>query len=309
IADAYAKNIRNFDAKLALQYCKNSSAEFGNDKYGYSAGGMSISYTLEYAYADWCVSRLADMLGDNATKKEFLQKSMAYKNIWDNDKHWFRPRNEDGSWAEWPEEGRLKEWYGTMECNPLQQGWFVPHDVDGMVKLMGGKKKVLADLEWMFESTPKDMFWNLYYNHANEPVHGVPYLFNRLGQPWRTQYWTRYICKYAYENQIAGLKGNEDVGQMSAWYVLSAAGLHPYCPGETRTEITSPVFNRIVMQLPATGKTFTVIAENNSDENIYIQSATLNGKKLNRCWLDFSEIVAGGELKLVMGSKPKTSSK
>lgn len=304
IADAYAKDIRNFDANLALEYCKNSSAKFGNDKYGYSAGGLGISHTLEYAYGDWCVARLAEMLGEKSVQKEFLKKSQAYKNIWDKEKGWFRPRNEDGSWMPWPEEGRLKEWYGTMECNPLQQGWFVPHDVPGMVKLMGGTKKTLADLEWMFGETPEDMFWNFYYNHANEPVHGVPYLFNRLGTPWRTQYWTRFICKHAYENQVAGLKGNEDVGQMSAWYVLSAAGLHPYCPGETRTEITSPVFDTITVKLPATGKTFTVIAENNSDENVYIQSATLNGKPLKRCWLDFSEIVAGGELKLVMGNQP-----
>ena len=174
-----------------------------------------------------------------------------------------------------------------------------------MVKLMGGKKKVLDDLQWMFKKTPEDMFWNLYYNHANEPVHGVPYLFNRLDAPWLTQYWTRFICKNAYENKVAGLKGNEDVGQMSAWYVLSAIGLHPYCPGETRTEITSPVFDRITIQLPATGKTFTIVAENNSDENIYIQSMTLNGKPLKRFWLDFSEIVAGGELRLVMGNKSK----
>lgn len=305
IADAYAKNIRNFDAPLALEYCKNSSAEFGNDKYGYTPGGMSISHTLEYAYADWCVGRLAGMLGDKATQREFYKKSQAYRNIWDEQHAWFRPRLEDGSWMEWPEEGRLKEWYGTMECNPLQQGWFVPHDVPGMVKLMGGKNKVLDDLQWMFERTPKDMFWNLYYNHANEPVHGVPYLFNRLDAPWLTQYWTRFICKNAYENKVAGLKGNEDVGQMSAWYVLSAIGLHPYCPGETRTEITSPVFSRITVQLPATGKTFTIVAENNSDENIYIQNMTLNGKPLKRCWLDFSEIVAGGELRLVMGNKSK----
>ena len=141
--------------------------------------------------------------------------------------------------------------------------------------MMGGKKKVLDDLQWMFKKTPEDMFWNLYYNHANEPVHGVPYLFNRLDAPWLTQYWTRFICKNAYENKVAGLKGNEDVGQMSAWYVLSAIGLHPYCPGETRTEITSPVFDRITIQLPATGKTFTIVAENNSDENIYIQTCKL----------------------------------
>jgi putative alpha-1,2-mannosidase len=114
-----------------------------------------------------------------------------------------------------------------LRDQPYQQGWFVPHDVPGMVELMGGKAKVLADLDNLFAKTPDNMMWNDYYNHANEPVHHVPFLYNRLGQPWLTQKWTREICRRAYKNSVEGLVGNEDVGQMSAWYVLAAAGFTP----------------------------------------------------------------------------------
>ena len=204
-------------------------------------------------------------------------------------------------------EGRLKEWYGCFEANPYQQGWFVPHDVPGMVELMGGREKVLADLKQFFDQTPPDFLWNLYYNHANEPVHFVPFLFNRLGEPWLTQKWTRVICRKAYFNKVEGIVGNEDVGQMSAWYVLAASGLHPDCPGDTRMQITSPVFDRVEFRLdPAyyPGKTFTVVAHGNSPKNVYIQKAVLNGKPYRKCHLDFSEVTAGGTLELYMGSEP-----
>ncbi len=306
IADAYAKGIRSFDAEKALLYMKNSSAKFGNDSLGYTPGGLSISYTLEYAYTDWCIARMAQLMGKGKDYRTYLQKSKAYNNIFDKQKGWFRPRNEDGSWQEWPEEGRLKEWYGCIECNPLQQGWFVPHDVPGMVKLMGGTKKVIADLDWMFGKTPSDMLWNIYYNHANEPVHFVPFLYNRLGAPWKTQYWTRFICRHAYDEKMeTGLKGNEDVGQMSAWYILASSGLHPYCPGETRYEITSPMFSKSTIRLQ-NGKTFTVVANNNSETNVYIQKATLNGKPYGKCHIDYGDIMAGGTLVLEMGAEPNT---
>lgn len=308
IADAYAKGIRTFDAAKAMQYMKNSSAKFGNDSLGYTPGGLSISYTLEYAYTDWCIAVMAKAMGNAKDYAAYLRKSRAYANIFDKEKGWFRPRNEDGTWAEWPKEGRLKEWYGSIECNPLQQGWFVPHDIEGMTKLMGGKKKVIADLDWMFSNTPSDMLWNQYYNHANEPVHFVPFLYNRLGAPWKTQQWTRFICRHAYDDKMeTGLKGNEDVGQMSAWYILAASGLHPACPGDTRYEITSPVFSKITMRLDpkyASGKEFTIIADNNSPENIYIQSARLNGKAYDKCHIDHKTIAAGGVLELKMGPKP-----
>jgi predicted alpha-1,2-mannosidase len=307
IADAYAKGIRGFDLKKAYELSANSVEKFGNGNKGYTPGGLSLSYTLEYAYTDWCAAQLAKAIGNNKDYEKYTQRGQAYKNIFDKDKGWFRPREENGDWAAWPDSGRLKAWYGTMESNPYQQGWFVPQDVPGMVKLMGGNAKVIADLNNFFEKAPQDMMWNDYYNHANEPVHHVPYLYNRLGAPWLTQKWTRAICKRAYHDGVLGLVGNEDVGQMSAWYVLSAMGIHPVCPGDTRQEITSPVFNKVSVKLDTRygkGKLFTVLAVNNSAKNIYIQSAQLNGKPYNKCFIDYKDIAAGGTLKLQMGAQP-----
>jgi len=298
ITDAYAKGIRNYNIPEAYRLSVNSQNRFGNAEKGYTPGDLCLSYTLEYAYTDWCVSKMAQWLNKPADEKTYAERSRYYKNIFDTDKGWFRPKDKDGNWLPWPAEGRMKEWYGTMESNPYQQGWFVPHDIDGMVSIMGGKEKVIADLENFFEKAPKDLRWNDYYNHANEPVHHVPFLFNRLGQPWLTQKWTRAICANGYHDKVEGLVGNEDVGQMSAWYVLAAMGLHPVCPGDTRQEITSPVFDKIQF-----GK-FTIQAINNSPQNIYIQSARLNGKPFNQCYIDFKEIVEGGKLELVMGPTP-----
>jgi len=307
IADAYAKGIRNYDVDKAYKLSVGSVEKFGNGDKGYSAGGNSIALTLEYAYSEWCIAQLAGWLKHPQDVAKYAARSASYKNIWDKDKGWFRPREEDGSWKAWPDSGRLTQWYGTFETNPYQQGWFVPQDVVGMVKLMGGKEKVLADLNNLFAKTPENMMWNDYYNHANEPVHHVPFLYNRLGSPWLTQKWTREICARAYKNSVEGLVGNEDVGQMSAWYVLAASGLHPVCPGDTRQEITSPVFDKVTLKLDpkyAKGKAFTIIANNNSAKNTYIQSAKLNGKAYSKCYIDFKDIAAGGVLELTMGAQP-----
>jgi len=307
LADAYAKGIRNYDIDKAYRYAVNTSAKFGNDKLGYTGPPLSISHTLEYAYFDWCVSRLAKELGKPDDEKLFLQKAQAYHNIFDSEKGWFRPKKDNGAWEPWPENARTKEWYGCIESNAYQQGWFVPHDIPGMVQLMGGTEKVIADLTNLFEKTPEDFMWNEYYNHANEPVHHVPFLFNRLGKPWLTQKWSRIICNKAYANKVEGIVGNEDVGQMSAWYILAASGIHPVCPGETRLEITSPVFDKVEFRLDpkyAKGDKFTVITHDNSPENMYIQKAVLNGKEHNECFIDFTEISAGGTLELYMGNEP-----
>jgi predicted alpha-1,2-mannosidase len=266
-----------------------------------------ISNTLEDGFSEWCLSRLAAALNHPEDSARYATRAESYRNIFDTTVGWFRPRRADGSWQPWPREGRLKQLYGTVESSPYQQGWFVPHDIPGMVALMGGREKVIADLCDMFQKTPNDMLWNDYYNHANEPVHHIPFLFNRLGAPWLTQEWSRQICTRAYHNSVEGLVGNEDVGQMSAWYVLAASGFHPVCPGDTRYEITSPVFSRVVIQLDSTyasGKSFTIIARDNSRENIYIQSATLNGNPYPYCHIDHAQIAAGGILELKMGPWP-----
>lgn len=307
LADAYMKGIRGYDMDKAYRYALNTSKKFGNDELGYTASALSISHTLEYAYTDWCISQLAEGLGKEQDAAAFRQKGQAYRNIFDEEKGWFRPRRADGSWEPWPENGRTKEWYGCIESNAYQQGWFVPHDVPGMVALMGGKDTVIADLTAFFEKTPSSMLWNEYYNHANEPVHFVPFLFNQLDVPWHTQRWTRYICDKAYHNKVEGIVGNEDVGQMSAWYILAASGIHPSCPGNMRMEITSPVFDRIEFKLdPAyfAGGQFTIVAHNNTPGNVYIQRALLNGTAYNKCYIDYSDIVSGGVLELYMGSEP-----
>lgn len=310
ITDAYAKGIRGFDEQKAYALAKNTVEKFGNGSKGFSTGGLSISLTLEYAYFDWCLGRLAGMLGRQEDEKMYTARGGNYRNVFDTGKAWFRPRNEDGSWQRWPEEGRMRQGYGTIESSPYQQGWFVPHDVPGMVALMGGKEKVLADLTSFFDKVPENMMWNDYYNHANEPVHHVPFLFNRLGAPWLTQKWTREICTRAYHNSVEGLVGNEDVGQMSAWYVLVASGLHPVCPGSTRYEITSPVFDTVAIRLDpayAKGRQFTIVARGNSPANRYIQRAWLNGRPYDRCYIDHAAIAAGGTLVLEMGSAPNKS--
>ena len=274
---------------------------------GIATEKYSISNTLEFSYTEWCLSRLARLTGHQEDSIKYAGRSKSYRNVFDTGKGWFRPKREDGSWEPWPEEGRMKQWYGTAECNPYQQGWFVPHDIPGMVKLMGGKEKVIKDLTEFFEKVPENMMWNDYYNQANEQVHHVPFLFNRLKVPWLTQKWTREICRRAYYNSVEGLVGNEDVGQMSDWYVLAASGIYQICPGDTRYEITSPVFDKISIKFDNKfngGKTFTVIARNNSPENIYIQNARLNGIMYNHCFISYKDIVSGGTIELVMGDKP-----
>lgn len=309
LADARNKGILNVDDKTLLDLAVNTSEQFGNGAKGYFYKSLAVSNTLEYAYTEWCTGVLAKKMGHDSLAAVYFQKGQNYRNIFDDSAKWFRPRLENGAWEPWPKEGRLKEWYGCIESDLYQQGWFVPHDVEGMVSLMGGNAKVKDDLAAFFDQAPKEFLWNSYYNHANEPVHHVPFLFNYVQAPWLTQKWTREICSRAYHNGVEGLVGNEDVGQMSAWYVLAASGLYQVCPGNNRFDITSPVFDRISIALdPAyySGKQFTIIAHDNSPSNVYIQSATLNGKDLSVPYIDFTDIVKGGELDVFMGSEPNT---
>ena len=171
-----------------------------------------------------------------------------------------------------------------------------------------GKDYFEQELIAFFEGADERFMWGDYYNHPNEPDHQVPFMLNYTSKPWLTQYWTRSICEKAYNETVNGLCGNEDVGQMSAWYILASMGFHPICPGSTRYEITSPVFDKVTITLDEQyyqGKTFTIIAKNNSPENVYIQSMTLNGKPLDRLWITHDEITSGGTLEFVLGNEPK----
>ncbi|UZR97329.1 GH92 family glycosyl hydrolase [Chondrinema litorale] len=307
ISDAYTKGIRDFDAEKSLDLMVSTGEKFGNGEKGYTYTSFGISNTLEYAYTEWCTANMAEQMNQKNIAKTFYKRGKSFENIFDDSVSWFRPRKEDGSFEKWPKEGRLVEWYGSIESNAYQQGWFVPHDIEGMINLMGGNENVKKDLENFFDKAPENLMWNNYYNHANEPVHHVTYLFNHVGAPWLTQKWTRLICQRGYRNSVEGLVGNEDVGQMSAWYVLSASGIYQICPGKKRFEITSPVFDKVEFQLDdkyATGKTFSIETHNNSPKNVYIQKILLNGEDYNKPYLSYDQIVEGAKLELFLGAEP-----
>ena len=309
-ADAYLKGIRGYDVRKAYQLCRQSvmgpkssrgdSASY--EKLGFVPG--SISWTLEDAYFDYCAGRFAEAVGETKDAQLLLKQSRNYRTIYDPTVGNMRARNADGSWTPW--KGATGSGQGCVESNPYQQGWFVPHDVAGLIELMG-KEYFLTHLTGFFEKTPASFGWNDYYNHANEPVHHVAYLFTYAGAPWLTQKWSRFIMDNAYGGGVKGLCGNEDVGQMSAWYILSAVGFHPVSPVDGVYIIGSPLFDKVTIRLDPKyyhGGTFTVVAHNNSQQNLYVQSAKLNGKPLERAWIRHEEIVAGGTLELTMGEKP-----
>lgn len=302
VLDAYVKGIRDYDIEKAYHFSRQSVETFGNQPLGYVP--EDISRTLEYGYTDWCVGRFADLLGKEADAKTYYERGGAYRNIYDPQVKWFHGRKADGSWTGW--QGKTVHGQGCIESNPYQQGWFVPHDVGGLIELLG-REYFVQELTAMFEKAPKGFTWNDYYNHPNEPVHHVAFMFPYVGMPWLTQKWSRIVCEQAYGTGVDGLCGNEDVGQMSAWYVLAAGGLHPVCPGDGIYILTSPLFERITLRLSeryAKGGTFTIAAKDNSDTNRYIQSIRLNGTALDRAWITHEEIAAGGTLELQMGPEP-----
>ncbi|HEY4416494.1 MAG TPA: GH92 family glycosyl hydrolase [Verrucomicrobiae bacterium] len=307
-AGAYLAGIRNYDVQRAYELCTNSLSIGDRDgrtdynKLGFVPG--SITLTLENAYYDYCAGRFAAALGHTNDSRELFARSQNYRNIYDATVGNMHAKNADGSWTKWS--GATAEGQGCEESNPYQQNWFVPQDVPGLMNVMG-TNYFLKYLTEFFEKTPASFKWNEYCNQANEPVHHVAYLFTYAGRPWLTQKWSRFIVDHAYGPGLTGLCGNEDVGQMSAWYVLSAIGFHPVSPVDNIFIIGSPLFPKATLQLDpkyASGKTFSVIAHNNSATNFYVQSAKLNGRTLNRAWLRCDEITAGGKLELEMGAEP-----
>ncbi len=322
ILDAWSKGIRGYDLEKAYQIGKQTSLGPDTIRNGWESFNQSgyvacdpvperwegyykcVSATLENAYADWSLSQLAKELGDTEGEKLFLDRSGNYQNLYDPEVGFFRGKYLDGEWIPW--EGELVFGQGNIESNPLQQMWFVPHDIPGLKALIG-EDRFLEELENLFKRTPPDFPFNDYYNHANEPVHHVAYLFNQTEKPWLTQKWVRKILKNAYGTGPYGIMGNEDVGQMSAWYILSSLGFHPVSQGDGRYWLGSPQFDKAVLSLDEefySGRTFTVIAQNNSDKNVYVQNVMLNGKAIERPYILHSEIVAGGELVFEMGPEP-----
>lgn len=319
INDAFQKGISNYNVGKAYQYAVNTCEHFDNGARGFSVGDAGFSQTMEYANDDWNLSQFAASLGKEEDATKYAALSKDYTNLFDpnapwtydkngddgnpNWKGWFHCKDSGGHWLPW--QGLTSD-RGVQEASVYEQGWFVPEDVPGLIQLLGGKDLFIAKLTDFFDRTPNVGEWNSYYNQPNEPVHLIPFLFNRAGAPWLTQKWIRKIDE-AYKGGPNGLCGDEDVGQMSAWFVLAASGIHQACPGDPRYEIFTPLFDKVVLHLDphyTKGGTFTITAENNSPKNIYIQSATLNAKPLNRCWMNYEEIVSGGHLDLVLGPRP-----
>ncbi|MGA2246960.1 MAG: GH92 family glycosyl hydrolase [Verrucomicrobiota bacterium] len=308
--EAYRKGIRGYDVAKAYELCQKSvdyQGDNGNHRKEYQELGFvpgSLSLSVENAYFDYCAGRFAEALGKTDDATRLLKRSLNYRNVYDPSVGNMRAKNADGSWTKW--EGATHYGQGCIESNPYQQTWFAPQDPAGLIDMMG-RDYFVRYLTEFFEKTPLTFGWNDYCNHANEPVHHTAYLFTYAGKPWLSQKWARTIMDHAYGPGVKGLCGNEDVGQMSAWYILSAIGFHPVTPADGVYIIGSPLFDEVTLKLDARydpGKTFTVKTRNNSAQNMYVQSATLNGKPLNRAWLRHAEVVAGGTLELVMGPNP-----
>ena len=325
IADAYFKGVKGFDAEQAFEAMKNTQMrdERGLEflkEYGYIPFDKideSVTFNLEYAYNDWCVAQMAKALGHEEDYKYFNARSKSYEKLYDPETGFMRGKSSTGQWHEPfdPKFSRHRENTDYTEGNAWQHSWFVLHDTDNFIKLHGGAEPFTAMLEQLFtesseitgDFTSADISGLIgQYAHGNEPSHHIAYLFNRAGKPWRTQYWVNQILKTQYNTTPNGLSGNEDAGQMSAWYVWSSMGLYPFNPASAAYEIGSPVYEKSTINLPS-GKTFSIVAEGVSEENFYIQSATLNGEEFNQTSITHEQITAGGELKLVMGATPNKS--
>ncbi len=316
IADAYLKGIKNYDTTLAFEAMKASadSDKFGLDvykKYGCIIGDLeheSVSKTLEYAYDDWCIAQIAKQSGNSNDYKEYIQRAQYYKNLYNPNTGFIQPRM-NGGWATPFNPAEVSSHY--TEANGWQYGYYVPQDVTGMYRLMGGKEVLEKMLDSMFHTNQSlegrkqvDISGLIgQYAHGNEPSHHAAYLYNYLNKPWKTQAMVRRILKEMYHTQPDGICGNDDCGQMSAWYVLSAMGFYPVCPGSNDYIIGSPIFEKVTIHLE-NGKNFIIEAKKQSDKNAYIQKANLQGKKYRKGFITHQDIIAGGQLEFVMGDKP-----
>lgn len=275
----------------------------------------SVSKTLEYAYDDWCIAQVARALGDTVDTALFTARSGYFRNVYDRSTGFMRGKNLDGSWRT-PFDPRFstQKQPEYTEGNAWQYSWFVPHDVEGLISLMGGRDLFTARLDSLFNQSsdlegtgaPADVSGLIgMYAHGNEPSHHIAYLYALAGKPWKTQELVRRILRTMYAPAPDGLCGNEDCGQMSAWYVLSALGFYPVNPAGGLYIIGSPAVESAVLDVGG-GRSFTVRATNMSDGNVYVQSVTLNGTSMDRVYLRHEEIMAGGTLEFVLGAAPNT---
>ncbi|WP_196012698.1 GH92 family glycosyl hydrolase [Alistipes onderdonkii] len=316
IADAYLKGIRGYDAEKALDAMIRSSNinKKGSDYYvaqGFIPSNIkreSVSCTLEYAYDDWAISRMAGAMGRDDVAREYAQRALNYANVFDGSTCFFRGRGTDGNWSEPFEEFATGRDY--TEATPWHYRFFVPHDVNGLAGLFGSREAFVRELDRLFTLESDEMQLDVsdvtglmgQYAHGNEPSHHMAYLYNYVGQPWRTQELTRSLLHGMYAPMPAGIIGNEDCGQMSAWYIFSSLGFYPVCPGSNQFALTAPQFPKAVVRL-ANGRTLTVTA-NNPRRNTYIASVTLDGVPVTENFITYEQLMQGGELHFTLRQRP-----
>jgi predicted alpha-1,2-mannosidase len=318
IVDAYAKGIRDYDTNLALEAMVHSAMQDDLGLSWYKKNGFiaasdepeSVSKNLEYAYDDWCIALLADSLGNEEIATTFYERGQYYKNLFDPSTGFFRAKKSHTWFAPFrPEEVN----FNYTEANAWQYSLFVPQDISGHIKLMGGAKNYEQHLDNMFNASTEtsgreqpDVTGLIgQYAHGNEPSHHMAYLYNYVGAPHKTQNIVRQILEGQYTHLPDGLSGNEDCGQMSAWYVLSAMSFYSVTPGLDYYTIGTPLFDKATINLE-NGNAFTILANNVSNENIYIQSATLNDELFENSFIKHATILNGGKLVFDMGSSPSS---
>lgn len=319
VADAILKDIKGFDTELAFKALKESSMlpERGMEhriEYGFIPADKmteAIAYDMEYAIADWAVAQAAQKLGKQEDYEYFLKRSKSYKNYFDASTGFMRGKMLDGSWrtpfSPYASSHREDDY---CEGNAWQYTWLVPHDVEGLVECFGSKEVFVNKLDSLFlangdmgEASSPDISGLIgQYAHGNEPSHHTVYLYTLVGQPWKTADRIKEILHIMYTDQPDGLSGNEDVGQMSAWYILSSFGFYQVEPAGGKFVFGYPNFDKVEITVPA-GK-FIIERENKGQQNNYIQGIVLNGTEYKKPWIEYADIMKGGELKFLMGDEP-----
>ena len=319
VADAILKDIKGFDTELAFKALKESSMlpERGMEhriEYGFIPADKmteAIAYDMEYAIADWAVAQAAQKLGKQEDYEYFLKRSKSYKNYFDASTGFMRGKMLDGSWrtpfSPYASSHRDDDY---CEGNAWQYTWLVPHDVEGLVECFGSKEVFVNKLDSLFlangdmgEASSPDISGLIgQYAHGNEPSHHTVYLYTLVGQPWKTADRIKEILHIMYTDQPDGLSGNEDVGQMSAWYILSSFGFYQVEPAGGKFVFGYPNFDKVEITVPA-GK-FVIERENKGQQNNYIQGIVLNGTEYKKPWIEYADIMKGGELKFLMGDEP-----
>jgi len=321
IADAYMKGVRGFSADAALKSMV-STANYGPyDGLGYymKLGYVPIdkekeaaSKTVEYAFDDWTIARMAESMGEKPTAEEFYKRAQNWRNVFDPKTGFVRAKKTDGSFNEPFDPAAVGYGSDYTEGNAWQWSWYEPQDIAGLIHALGGDDQLMAKLDAVFDAKvdPKE-FANVedisgligYYAHGNEPSHHIAYLYDYAGAPWKTQARLKQIMDSQYAPTPDGLSGNDDCGQMSAWFIFTALGFYPVAPGSNQYVIGRPFVDKAVLHLP-NGKQFTIVADSLNDQHPYVGSVTLDGKPLNRSYLTHAEIMAGGELRFVMQAQP-----